>query len=79
MKKTRVYSVNAASVETDEPKVRKEVEASADRLGVLDVDSQLAAHKEHLLYRFEQFNAKKEAFDKYEGGLEEFALGQPHE
>lgn len=76
MKKSRVYSVNATSVETNEPIVRKEVEASADRLGVLDVDPDLAPHKEHLLYRFREFKARKEAFEKFEGGLEDFSLGQ---
>ncbi|CAM6098956.1 unnamed protein product [Calypogeia fissa] len=75
MKKTRIYSVNAASVETNEPIVRKEVEASADRLGVLDVDPILEPHKEHLLYRFREYKARKEAFEKFEGSLEEFSLG----
>ncbi|KAL2612944.1 hypothetical protein R1flu_024636 [Riccia fluitans] len=77
VKKTRmpVHSVYAASVETNEPIVRKDVEASAGRLGVLDVDPDLGPHADHLYYRFEQYRTKKELIEKYEGSLEEFSEG----
>lgn len=71
----QVHSVHAASVETNEPLVRKEVEASADRLGVLDVDPDLSPHADHLRYRFNQYQTKKELIEKYEGSLEEFSEG----
>lgn len=39
----------------------------------MDLDSNLAAHEDHLQYRYDLYLKTKEAIEKAEGSLEEFA------
>ncbi|CAL5219263.1 g1061 [Coccomyxa viridis] len=48
---------------------------SADGMDVAAVDEDLLAHEEHLKYRYRQFLQTKEALEKAEGSLTDFAKG----
>lgn len=46
-----------------------------EHLDILRVDPSLERYKDHFRYRMIRYCDQKKLFDKYEGGLEEFARG----
>jgi 1,4-alpha-glucan branching enzyme len=52
-----------------------DADAAADGLGLLALDPELAAHAEHLRYRWAAYSAAKESVERHGGGLLEFAKG----
>ncbi|XP_002967402.2 1,4-alpha-glucan-branching enzyme, chloroplastic/amyloplastic isoform X2 [Selaginella moellendorffii] len=55
--------------------VKTEEHVAREDLPVVRVDPLLAPHQDHLKYRFSQYEGRKKAIEKYEGGLEKFSLG----
>lgn len=59
--------VAAASTVTEQPQ--------SDGLGILQYDSNLQGHTEHLKYRYNQYLRTKQSIEQHEGSLADFALG----
>lgn len=51
------------------------VEEDIQHLGIFDVDPSLGQFKDHFVYRWKKYIEQKSLIEKYEGSLEEFALG----
>ncbi|OAY63014.1 1,4-alpha-glucan-branching enzyme, chloroplastic/amyloplastic, partial [Ananas comosus] len=51
------------------------VEEEIQHLGIFDVDPSLGQFKDHFVYRWNKYIEQKSLIEKYEGSLEEFALG----
>lgn len=68
-------TTNAIDLKDEESSMKRTFEEELKNLGVLNVDPSLASHKAHLQYRFNKYFQQKQAFEKYEGSLEEFSKG----
>lgn len=50
-------------------------EDDAENIGILSIDPGLEPFRDHFKYRLRKYVDQKNLFEKYEGGLEEFAKG----
>lgn len=70
----REHSSNISSVLTDDSSTMADVEKEMD-IHLLSLDQGLEPYKDHFRYRMKRYLDQKKLFENYEGGLEEFALG----
>lgn len=64
-----------SAVLTDDNTTMTSMEDDIENIGILDTDQGLEPFKEHFRYRMSRYVDQKMQFEKYEGGLEEFAKG----
>lgn len=60
---------------TDDSATMTPPEEDTEKIGILGIDPGLEPYKDHFRYRMQRFIDQKALLEKYEGGLEEFALG----
>jgi 1,4-alpha-glucan branching enzyme len=46
-----------------------------ENIGLVSIDPGLESFKDHFRYRMKRYVDQKKLIERYEGGLEEFALG----
>ncbi|KAL9238097.1 hypothetical protein vseg_012568 [Gypsophila vaccaria] len=63
------------AVATDSTQAMDETELATENLAIFSVDPALESYKDHFRYRMKRYVDQAELFEKYEGGLEEFARG----
>jgi hypothetical protein len=59
----------------DDSSTMTSTEEDTDNIGILGTDPGLEPYKDHFKYRVRKYAEQKALFEKYEGGLEEFAQG----
>lgn len=68
-------SSTISAVVTDDSSTMTSAEEDTDNIGILGSDPGLEQYKDHFKYRVRKYAEQKALFEKYEGGLEEFAQG----
>lgn len=61
---------------TDDNTAMTTIEQDTENIGLLDLDPLLKPHEAHFRYQMKRYNEQKKLIEKYEGSLEEFALGK---
>ena len=69
------HSSSISALVTDESATMTSSEEDADNIGILRIDPGLEPYKDHFACRVRRYIDQKALLEKYEGGLEEFALG----
>lgn len=69
------YGSPISAVMIDDSSAITTSEEDTQNMGILDIDSALRPFKDHFQYRIKKYVDQKNLFEKYEGGLEEFAKG----
>ena len=64
-----------SAVLTDDSSRMTVSEGEMEDIGILKTDSLLEPHKDHFKCRVKRYLEQKSLFEKFEGGLEEFARG----
>lgn len=59
---------------TDDPTMTT-VGDGMENIGLVSIDPGLESFKDHFRYRMKRYVDQKKLIERYEGGLEEFALG----
>lgn len=60
---------------TDDPSTLTSVGDDIENIGILRIDPGLEPFEDHFKYRVRKYVDQKNLFEKYEGGLEEYAKG----
>ncbi|GLT46061.1 hypothetical protein SLA2020_198490 [Shorea laevis] len=64
-----------SAVVTDDSSTMMTSDEDTENIGILGLDPGLEPFKDHFKYRMRKYVDQKKLFEKYEGGLEEFARG----
>ncbi|XP_044474627.1 1,4-alpha-glucan-branching enzyme 1, chloroplastic/amyloplastic-like isoform X2 [Mangifera indica] len=64
-----------SAILTEDTSMMTSREDDAENIGILSIDPGLEPFRDHFKYRLRKYVDQKNLFEKYEGGLEEFAKG----
>ncbi|KAE9603503.1 1,4-alpha-glucan-branching enzyme 1, chloroplastic/amyloplastic [Lupinus albus] len=63
------------TVMADDKSTMSSIKEDLENIGILHIDPSLQKYKDHFRYRLRRYLDQKKLFEKYEGGLKEFAQG----